>query len=87
MAGSRPEVREMVLERLKSVGVVKGRTFGAMREELGIPQDVVSNTQFSRAVRSLDYNYGVVKCGHEGSSGPHMQDKTRYIRLRQSTHV
>jgi hypothetical protein len=87
VAGSRPEVREIVLERLTQVGIVEGPTFGAIREKLGIALEDVSNTQFSKAVRSLYFNYGAVTYGREGTSGPHMQGRGHYVRLRQATQV
>lgn len=60
MAGSRPEVREEVLVRLHEVGPVSGESLGECLLKLGMDPDVVSNTQFSKAVRSLHYNSGEV---------------------------
>ncbi len=87
MAGSRPEVRQDILERLEPGVVVHGATMGDIRDQLGIAPEDVSNTQFSKAVRSLHYNHGIVTYGRDGSSGAYQQSRDHFICLRQTTHV
>ena len=83
MAGSRPEVRQDVLERLEPGVIIKGSSFGDLRDQLGIAQTEVSNTQFSKAVRSLFYNHGAIVYGREWYDSTD-QTKGHYIGLRQS---
>lgn len=87
MAGSRPEVRQDILERLAPGEVIHGSTLGDIRDQLGIAREDVSNTQFSKAVRSLHYNHGAVTYGRDGCSGAYQQSRDHFICLRQSTHV
>jgi hypothetical protein len=86
VAGSNPAVRQDVLERLEPGVIVQGSTLGDIRDQLGIAPEDVSNTQFSKAVRSLHFNYGVVTYGREGIGGAYQQSRGHYICLRQPTH-
>ena len=82
MAGSRPEVRADVLERLEPGVILRGETLGELREQLGIAQDDVSNTQFSKAVRSLHYNHELVTYGRHWTDDTTAQTKGHYLGLR-----
>lgn len=82
MAGSKPEIRADVLERLEPGVVLRGDTLGEIRDQLGIAQDDVSNTQFSKAVRSLHYNHGQVTLGRHWSGDVVSQTKGYYLGLR-----
>ena len=82
MAGSKPEVRADVLERLEPGVVLKGESLGEIREQLGIAQNDVSNTQFSKAVRSLHYNHGLVTYGRTWTDDRHAQTKGHHLSLR-----
>ncbi|MBC7512743.1 hypothetical protein H7142_03760 [Candidatus Saccharibacteria bacterium] len=82
MAGSRQEVRHNVLERLEPGVTIKGGSFGELRDQLGIAREDVSNTQFSKAVRSLHYHHDQITYGREWSGEPGEQTKGHYISLR-----
>jgi len=59
MAGSKPEYRMQILDKLEEMRFVEADTLDELKSCLGMSD--VCNTQFSKALRSLCYHYGAIR--------------------------
>jgi hypothetical protein len=69
MAGSNPELRMRILSKVKESGVVKAESMKELKQLFDMAD--VSNTQFGKALRSLTFNYGVVRVNRPHAWGPY----------------